>query len=120
MEPWNWQSSFVDYALNKILPEDLKETTAIKMKGERFYYDVVLQTLYVKSRDDLLLHCISKKKATEVLEETHNGTCRAHHPEPKLWDHIRRLGYFWPEMIMDNVAHTRHCHACWIHANFTY
>lgn len=46
---------FIDYALYRIFPEDSKEATTIKKKVERFYDYVVLQTLYQKSRDGLLL-----------------------------------------------------------------
>jgi hypothetical protein len=53
-----------------------------------------------------------------MLKEAHEGTCGAHQPGPKLWDRLRRLGYYWPRMITDAIAYARRCHACQILGDF--
>lgn len=72
----------MDYALYDILPKDLKKATPVN-KAIKLYYDAVLQIIYSKSYDDILLRCLLKKEAQEVLKETHDE-CGAQQPEPKL------------------------------------
>ena len=117
-EPRDWQFPYIDYVLYDILPDDSKEAAAIKRKAPRFYYNAVMRTLYHRSYDGILLWCLSRKEAQEALKEAHDGTCGAHQPGPKLWDRLRRLGYYWPKMVSDAVAYARRCHACQIHGDF--
>lgn len=56
LEPRSWRFSFIDYVLYAILLKDPKETISVKKKATKTYYDVVLEALYHKSYDDILLH----------------------------------------------------------------
>ena len=42
-----------------------------------------------------------------MLKEAHDGVCEAHQFGPKLGDWLRRLGYYWPKMIPDAIAHAK-------------
>ena len=101
-----------------ILPDDPKEAAAIKRKAPRFYYNAITRTLYRRSYDGILLRFLSRREAQEALMEAHDGTCGAHQPGAKLWDRLRRLGYYWPRMISDAIAYARRCYACQIHGEF--
>jgi hypothetical protein len=117
-EPRDWRFPYIDFVLYDILPDDSKEAAAVKRKSARFYYNAISRTLYRRSYDGILLRCLSRKEAQEVLKEAHDDTCGAHQPGPKLWDRLRRLGYYWPKMITDAIAYARRCHACQIHGDF--
>jgi len=57
----DWRFLYIDYALYGILPDDPKEGAAIKRKAPRFYYNAITRTLYRRSHDGVLLHCLSNK-----------------------------------------------------------
>ncbi|XP_020245255.1 uncharacterized protein LOC109823389 [Asparagus officinalis] len=78
------------------------EPAMLEPKDWRFL--IIDYTLYRKSYDRLLLHCLSNREAKEALKEAHDGICGAHQPGPKLWDQLRRLGYYWPNTGMDIVG----------------
>ncbi|XP_020271744.1 uncharacterized protein LOC109846919 [Asparagus officinalis] len=107
LEPKDWRFPIIDYVLYGLLPEDIKERESIPRRAPRFYYDSQSQTLYRKSYDGLLLRYLSNKEAKEALKEAHGGICGAHQPGPKLWDRLRRLGYYWPSMVQDAVAYAK-------------
>src|SRR3954464_13380969 len=65
-----------------------------------------------------MLRCLSPSEAKEALKEAHDGACGAHQPGPKLGYHIRRMGYYWPEMMKDAKEYAKTCHACQIHGDF--
>ena len=87
-EPRDWRFSYIYYALYDILPDDPKEAAVIRKKAPKFYYNAITRTLYRRSHDGILLHCLSQKEAQEVLQEAHDGMCGAHQPDPKLGDRL--------------------------------
>ena len=50
------------------MPDDPKEVVAVRKKAPRFYYNAIMQTLYHRSYDRILLRCLSHKEAQEVLK----------------------------------------------------
>jgi len=76
------------------LSDDPKEAAAIRRKAPRFYYNAIMQTLYRRSYDGILLRGLSHKEAQEALKEAHDGMCGAHQPGLKLRDQLIRLGYY--------------------------
>ena len=72
-EPKDWRLPLIDYALHGILPNDPKEAASIRRRSLRFYYDPIIKTLYRRSYDDILLHCLSNSEAQEVLKEAHDS-----------------------------------------------
>ena len=87
LEPRDWRFPYIDYALYDILPDEPKEATVIRRKAPKFYYNAITRTLYRRSRDRILLCCLSQKEAQKVLKEAHDGMCGAHQPGSKLGDH---------------------------------
>ena len=74
-ELWDYQFSYIDYALYGILPNDPKEAAVIRRKAPKFYYNAITRTLYHRSHDGILLRCLSHKEALKALKEAHNGIC---------------------------------------------
>ena len=95
---------------------DPKEAASIRRKAPRFYYHAIMRTVYRRSYDEILLRCLSPKKAQEALKEAYERMCGAHQHGPKLEDQLRRLGYYWS--IPDAIAYAKRCHACQIHGDF--
>ena len=85
-EPRDRRFSIIGYALHDILSDDPKEVASIQRRSLRFYYDPIVKTLYRRSYDGILLHCLSNYEAQEVLKEAHDGICEAHQAGPKLND----------------------------------
>jgi len=119
-EPRDWRFPFFDYALHDILLHDPKEVASIRRRSLHFYCNPIVKTLYRRSYDGILLHCLSNSEAQEVLKEAHDGICRAHQLGPKFKDQLHRLGYYWPTMKADAIKYARRCTACQIHADFIY
>jgi len=88
LEFWDWRFSYIDYALYDISPDDPKVAIAIRRKAFKFYYNVIMQTLYRRSHDRILLRCLSNKEAQEIYKEAHDGVCEAHQPGLKLRDRL--------------------------------
>jgi len=58
-EPRDWLFFLIDYVLHGLLPDDPKEAASIRRRSLRFYYDPIVKTLYRRSYDGILLHCLS-------------------------------------------------------------
>ena len=61
LEPRDWRFPYINFFLYDILPDDHKETTFIRRKAPRFYYNVIRRTLYRRSYNGTLLWCLSHK-----------------------------------------------------------
>ena len=55
----DWRFPYVDYALYDILPDDPKVAAAIRRKAPKIYYNAITRTLYRRSHDGIILHCLS-------------------------------------------------------------
>jgi len=117
-EPRDWRFPLIDYALHDILSDDLKEAVSIRRRFLRFYYDLIVKTLYRRSYDDILLRCLSNSEAQEILKKAHDGICGAYQPDLKLKDRLHRLGYYWSIMIADAIKYAQRCKACQTHTDF--
>src|SRR3954462_1678500 len=114
----DWRTPFVDYIMYNIRADDQKLAASIRKKAVRSHYNLESQTLYYVTRDGIILRCLSPSESQVVLKEAHDGACGAHQPGPKLGYRIRRMGYYWPEMMSNATGYTRKCHACQIHDDF--
>ncbi|KAJ8644665.1 hypothetical protein MRB53_006413 [Persea americana] len=76
--------------------------------------------LYRKSFNGVLLHCLSQQEAEETLKEVHAGLCGAHQSGRKLYDQIKRLGYYWLTMVADAVQFAKRCQQCQVHGDYVH
>ena len=63
LDPRDWRFSYIDFVLYGILPDDPKEGAVIRRKAPRLYYNAIMQILYRRSCDGILLGCLSHKEA---------------------------------------------------------
>ena len=63
LEPRDWRFSYINFVLYDILHDDPKEAVAIRKKAPQFYYNAIMQTLYRRSYDGILLRCLPHKEA---------------------------------------------------------
>ena len=52
------------------------------------------------------------------MGEAHSGVCGAHQSRPKLFNHIKIMGYYWDTMVHDCIDLTKRCDACQFLTNF--
>ncbi|XXG47788.1 hypothetical protein AAC387_Pa02g2368 [Persea americana] len=76
--------------------------------------------LYRKSFNGVLLRCLSQQEAEETLKEVHAGLCGAHQAGPKLYDQIKRLGYYWPTMVADAIQFAKRCQQCQVYGDYVH
>ncbi|XXG62733.1 hypothetical protein AAC387_Pa05g1046 [Persea americana] len=105
----NWRDPFIDYIMFGILPEDPKERVSIQRRAPNFHLDIPSKMLYRKSFNGVLLRCLSQQEEEETLKEVYASLCGAHHAGPKLYDQIKRLGYYWPTMVADAMQFAKRC-----------
>ena len=103
-----------------ILPEDPKERVSIQRRAPNFHLDIPSKILYRKSFNGVLLRCLSQQEAEETLKEVHAGLCGAHQAGPKLYDQIKRLGYYWPTMVADAMKFAKCCQQCQVHGDYVH
>nr|XP_033517156.1 uncharacterized protein LOC117281427 [Nicotiana tomentosiformis] len=115
-EKVDWRQTMIDYLCYGILPEDPRRKTEIRRCAPRFLY--YKDTLYRRSFEGVLLHCLGEGEATQAMQEVHSGVCGSHQSGPKLHFHIKRMGYYWPIMVKDCLDYARRCKAFQFHANF--
>ena len=61
-----------------------KRAGKYSQRAPRFFYNEETETIYRRSFDGVLLHCLTKEESKEVMEEVHSGLCGNHQPRPKL------------------------------------
>ena len=90
------------------------QTCALPISPRFVYYK---NTLYRRSFDGLLLHCLDDEEAAKTLEEAHSRIDGAHQSGPKLHFQINWMGYYWPTMVKDCMEYAKRCSACQFHEN---
>ena len=76
--------------------------------------------LYRKSSNGVFLSCLSQQEAEETLMEVHVGLYGVHQAGPKLYDQIKRLGYYWPTMVTDAMQFAKRCQQCRVHGDYVH
>jgi len=61
LEPEDWRFPCIDFVLYGILADDPNKAAAIRRKAPRSYYNAIMQTLYRRSYDEILLQCLSHR-----------------------------------------------------------
>ncbi|MGV7988762.1 integrase, partial [Mycobacterium kansasii] len=111
----DWRQPFVDYLKYNILPEDNVQRQQIKQRSGKFV--ICSEVLYRKSYNGMLLRCLDKQEAIQMLREAHSGECGAHQAGRNLCHRVHRMGYYWPTMFKDAIEYAKRCHECQIHGD---
>lgn len=61
---------------------------------------------------------MGEDESLQAMQDLHSGLCRMHQSGPKLYLHIKKMGYYWKTMIKDCFDFAQRCQASQFHANF--
>ncbi|CAM8947778.1 unnamed protein product [Rhodiola kirilowii] len=116
IEREDWHQPIIDFLDHQKLPSDPRHKIEIRRRAPRFIR--YKGTLYRRSFLGQWLRCLSEEEAVEVMQEAHAGICGAHQSGPKLYDRIKRMGYYWPTIVQDCIDFAKKCNACQFSTNF--
>jgi hypothetical protein len=75
-------------------------------------YVLLEDELCYRTIDGVLLKCLGKEEAKNLMSEIHEGTCGAHQSAFKIKWMIRQNGYFWPTILEDCFRYYKGCQEC--------
>ncbi|CAM8989666.1 unnamed protein product [Rhodiola kirilowii] len=116
IEREDWRQPIIDFLDHQKLPTDPRHKVEIRRRAPRFIH--YKGTLYRRSFLGQWLRCLNEEEVVEVMQEAHAGICGAHQSGPKLYDRVKRMGYYWPTVVQDCVDFAKKCNACQFNANF--
>ncbi|CAM8896658.1 unnamed protein product [Rhodiola kirilowii] len=116
IEREDWRQPIIDFLDHQKLPTDPRHKVEIRRRAPRFIH--YKGTLYRRSFLGQWLRCLNEEEAVEVMQEAHAGICGAHQSGLKLYDRVKRMGYYWPTVVQDCVDFAKKCNACQFNANF--
>ncbi|CAM8911187.1 unnamed protein product [Rhodiola kirilowii] len=116
IEREDWRQPIIDFLDHQKLPSNPRHKIEIRRRAPRFIR--YKGTLYRRSFLGQWLRCLSEEEAVEVMQEAHAGICGAHQSGPKLYDRIKRMGYYWPTVVQDCIDFAKKCNACQFNTNF--
>ena len=71
--------------------------------------------LYKCNHDSILLQCVDKIEAKNIMAELHEGTFGTHSCGQTMAKKILWARYYWSTMEADCYQHSRTCHKCQIY-----
>lgn len=98
-------TSYFDYLLRGILPEDIIEARNTKIKSPQ--YTIHGGILYRKCYLAPWLKCVTQLEGMAILQETDAGDAGAHEGARALSGKIFRLRIYWPDINKDVAEITR-------------
>jgi hypothetical protein len=105
-----WMQSYLEYMMNKKLPEDTVEAKRITRRSKAF---VVLQgKLYKRSITGILQRCVTPQEGQTILKDIHAGVCGHHASSRAIAAKAFRAGFYWLTAIEDVKDIVRTCEAC--------
>jgi hypothetical protein len=87
-----------------------KERRTLKMKSNK--YVLIIDILFRRNYDGILLRCVDERKAQELMKEFHEGICGGHFAPTSMAHKIIRVGFYWPSAFKDSYASIRKCVSC--------
>jgi hypothetical protein len=117
VEEDDWCKPFFDYFNHGVLPNDHVERCRLQQCLTA--YILKAGVLYRRSLgQEVLLRCVSRKEADQILLEMHKGVCGGHQSGTKMYHNIKLVGYYWPQIMADCIKNAKSCHNYQIHDNF--
>jgi hypothetical protein len=110
---------FLDYFNHGTLPNDPVERRHLQQRLPSYIQKAGV--LYRRSFGHrIMLRCVSRKEADQILLEMHKGVCGGHQSGAKMYHSIKLVGYYWPRIMSDCLKIAKSCHNYQIHDNFKY
>ena len=92
-----------------------KDWRALRQLATRFV--ICGDTLYRRSTDGMLMLCLDRASADQVMREVHAGVCGLHMGGHMLAYKIMRIGCFWLIMETNSCQFVHKCPECQIHGD---
>jgi hypothetical protein len=73
---------------------------------------LIVDVLFRRNYDGILLRCVDEKRAQELMQEFHGGICGGHFAPTATSHKIIRVGFYWPSVFKDSYATVRQCISC--------
>jgi hypothetical protein len=107
-----WYRDIVFYLRSGQFPVTMnpKERRTLKMKENQ--YVLIVDILFRRNYDGILLRCIDENQAQELMREFHEGICGGHFAPTATSHKIIRVGFYWPSIFRDSYATIRKCVSC--------
>ena len=86
------------------------------MRNVSAKFCLLKDALYRRGVSDPYLLCICGPEVEIVMNEVHEGLCGTHSSGRAMAFKIKRMGYYWPTMIMDCVKYAQRYKRCQLHA----
>jgi hypothetical protein len=102
----DWRKGLVEYIKNPSGTQDRK------VKRQALKYTMIDEKLFCQSAEGLLLRCLSEEEAKVAMGEVHKGLCGTHQSAHKMCWTLKRVGVYWPTMLMDCFKYHKGCEAC--------
>ena len=87
-----------------------KEKGTLKMKSDQ--YVLIIDILFRRNYDGILLRCVDENKSQELIREFHEGICGGHFAPTATAHKIIRAGFYWPSIFKDSYTTVRRCVSC--------
>lgn len=94
-DPHTWFCDIQQYLEWGTLTESSDDAQILKTKALR--YQIVDITLYIGSREGILLRCVTRECGKSIVNECHNGICCHHLDSLSLAIRIKNMGYYWAD-----------------------
>ncbi len=97
------------YLKNGYAPSNLsyKNKHALRLKAKHF--KIIDDVLFRRNYDSVLLRCLKKPEAQEVLQELHDGPTGGHFGRVTIVHKIIHTSYYWPTLFKDAHEYVRKC-----------
>jgi len=99
----DWRKEIVDYL------KDPSKKVDRKVRFQAIKYVLLEGELYYRRIDGVLLRCLDKEEAKDLMGEIHEGVCGSHQSAYKMKWVIRRNEYFWPTILEDYFTYYKGC-----------
>jgi hypothetical protein len=107
-----WYADLIFVLQNLQAPPGLTKTKARFLKLKALKLCILEGNLYWKYPGGILLNCLLKDEADNVLQEFHAGECGGHLNWKVTANKILRDGFYWPTLFADVHHKVTACHQC--------
>jgi hypothetical protein len=107
----DWRQPFIDYIREQKVPTD--KNLAEQIIHQAKSYVLVGDKLYRRgATSGVLMKCVSREEAKDILDEIHKGVCGNHASCRTLVSKAFRRAFYWPTALGDAEELVRRCQGC--------
>jgi ribonuclease HI len=107
----DWRQPFIDYIREQKVPIDKNLAEQIIRRAKS--YVLVGDKLYRRgATSGVLMKCVPREEAKDILEDIHKGICSNHASSRTLVSKAFRQDFYWPTALGDAEELIRRCQGC--------